>query len=122
MIFLNIQNIEDLIFNNHKIRNLLPDLRHIIDQWTLSKYGMLRSLKLRSLADMLNSLTPEHIKLLEKHFCDTIAIDKIDYNIVKNIIISLEPNEIEKVLPSFNGFDNIAISRDAKQLYISFWR
>lgn len=122
MVLLNLQNIEELIFLDSTVRTLLPDLRHIFDQWLLSKrVPTLRSLRLRSLMDMLNSLKNEHVRKLEEYFQDSLALDKLDYHIVRNATLSLCFNA-DKELSDYVGYGNFTISRDAEQIYISFWR
>lgn len=122
MVLLNLKNIEELIFLDSSVRTLLPDLRHIFDQWLLSKrVPTLRSLRLRSLMDMLNSLKNEHIRKLEEYFQDSLALDKIDYHIVRNATLSLDFNA-DKELLDYVGYGNFTISRNAEQVYISFWR
>lgn len=122
MVLINLQNIEELIFLDNMVRTLLPDLRHIFDQWLLSKrVPTLRSLRLRSLMDMLNSLTNEHIRKLEEYYQDSLALDKIDYHIVRNVTLPLSFNA-DKELSDFVGYSNFIIGRDEEQVYISFWR
>ena len=122
MVLLNLQNIEELIFLDNMVRTLLPDLRHIFDQWLLSKrVPTLRSLRLRSLMDMLNSLSNEHIRKLEEYFQDSLALDKIDYHIVRNVTLPLSFNA-DKELSDSVGYSNFAISRNGDQVYICFWR
>lgn len=122
MVLLNLQNIEELIFFDNTVHTLLSDLRHIFDQWLLSKrVPTLRSLRLRSLMDMLNSLNNEHIRKLEEYFQDSIALDKIDYHIVRNVTLPLNFNT-DKELSDFVSYGNFSISRSAEQIYISFWK
>lgn len=122
MVLINLQNIEELIFFDNTAHALLSDLRHIFDQWLLSKrVPTLRSLRLRSLMDMLNSLNNEHIRKLEEYFQDSIALDKIDYHIVRNVTLPLGFNAT-KELSDFVSYGNFSISRDAEQIYISFWK
>lgn len=122
MVLLNLENVEELIFLDSTVRTLLPDLRHIFDQWLLSKrVPTLRSLRLRSLMDFLNSLTPTHVRKLEEYFHDSLALDKLDYRIVRNTTLPLGFNA-DKELSDFVGFGNFTMSRDAERVYISFWR
>ena len=122
MIILNLQNIEELIFLDNNMQIILPDLRHIFDQWLLSKrVPTLRSLRLRSLMDLLNNLKPIHIQKLEEYFQDSLLLDKIDYHLIKNITLSFDSN-IEKELSNFNDFGNFIINRDAEKLHVLFWR
>lgn len=122
MLVINLQNIEQLIFYDTKLRVLLPDLRHIIDQWLMSqRVPVLRSIKTSSLSDMITSLDQNHINILEKYFNDTVILDRIDYHIVKNVTLPLDA-DIEKDLVSCEEFNNFAIGRDVEQVYISFWR
>lgn len=120
MIVINIKNIEELILRNSKIKEFLPDLRHIFDQWLLSvRIPFLRTTKLKSSIDLLNSLNSNHIKLLEDYFQDTIILDRLDYHIVKNVNLNLDSIKSKDLDFDFGQF---AISRNADQLYISFWR
>lgn len=118
MLVINLQNIEDLILRNNELRLQFPDLRHVIDQWMLSqRLPALRSLRLRSLMDLMNLFREEHIIKLEKFFKDTVALDKIDYHIIKNETMSVDSVELED-----NGFANFAISRNKDSLKITFWK
>lgn len=122
MVFLNLQNIEELIFFDNTLRTLLSDFRHIFDQWLLSKrVPTLRSLRLRSLMDLMNGLKPEHVRKLEEYFQDSIALDKLDYHIVRNVTLPLNFNA-NKELSDVTGFSNLVVSRDEEQVYLSFWR
>lgn len=122
MLLLNIHNVEECIFNKPKVRNLLPDLRHVFDQWLLSsKIPTLRSLRMRSLMDLINSLTADHIEVLENYFQDKIVLDKLDYHIIKDLKLSLSFDP-DKEFSNSSDFGNFAISRKADNLYICFWR
>ena len=122
MVLINLANIEELIFSDNNVRVLLSDLRHIFDQWLLSqRVPTLRSLRLRSFMDLINSLTKDHVRKLEEYFQDSIALDKLDYHIVKNVTLPLN-FDANKELSDFVGFGSFSVSRDAEQIYISFWR
>lgn len=122
MLLLNLQNVEGLIFSDEKIRSLLPELRPAFDQWLLSKrVPALRSLRLRSLMDVLNGLTGDQVIVLEEYFGDNIALDRLDYHVTKNVTLPLDFNS-DKELADCVSYSNFAISRDEGRLYISFWR
>jgi hypothetical protein len=122
MLILNLENIENLIFHDSKLRSLMPDLHHIFDQWLMAqRIPYLRSLRLRSLMDLLNNLNDEHIALLSSYFQDSVVLTKLDYHIVRNFTVPI--NEFERELNQLDSsFQNMTISRDEGSLYISFWR
>lgn len=122
MLIVNLQNVEDLIFRDAKVRSLLPDLRHIFDQWLLAqRIPYLRSIRSRSLMDFLNNLGDEHVAILEEHFQDSVVLAKIDYHIVRNLTAPIL--EFEKELNRLDSnFQNLAISRDKEFIYLSMWR
>lgn len=122
MLVINLSNVEDLIFRDVKVRSLLPDLRHIFDQWLMAqRIPYLRSIRRRSLMDFLNSLNNEHIIILEHHFQDSVVLAKIDYHIVRNLTAPVL--EFEKELNRLDSnFQNVAISRDGSSIYLSMWR
>ena len=118
---LNLENVEEFVFHDKELQALLPEFGHLFSQWMLAKrVPALRSLGLRSLLDFLNSVTDEHIKVMEAHFREGLVIDRMDYHIVKHYDFSLE--EAENKLNTMDGFPNVSSYRDGNRLYISFWR
>jgi hypothetical protein len=118
---LNLQNIEDAIFFDKKVQSLLPEFRHLFDQWSLSKRvpGM-QTLGKRTVIDFLNSLEAEHVRKLEEYFGTTIIVDKVEGHLVKNYEGDLEL--IEGELCKFHGFKEFSVYRDAEKAYITYWR
>ena len=122
MIVINLLNVENLIFMDTKLRALLPDLCHIFDQWLIAqRIPYLRSIRRRSLIDLLNNLSDEHVAILEEYFQDSLILAKIDYHIVRNLTVPI--TEIERELNRLDSmFQNLSISRDEGSLYISMWK
>lgn len=116
MIVINIQNIEDLILKNPGLHRVLDDQQHIIQQWKMSsRIPYLRSLKQKSLIDLLNSLNSDNIIKLEEYFKDTITLNKLNYKLIKNMVLEFDAEEID-------GLSNFAITRDDKNIGVTFWR
>lgn len=117
---LNLQNVEELIFYNNKIHSLLPELRHLFDQWKLGQtLPGLRTLAQRSILEFLNSLNDEQIKKLEEHFETTIIVDVLNYKLTSHYESSIdEAGELCK----FSGYKEFALYRNKDQMYLSFWR
>lgn len=126
MLFINLQNVEDLILIDPKARSMLSGLTHIIDQWLLSqRIPALRSLSKQSKIDLLNNISSEHLENLEEYFGDSISLDKIDYHLIKEFDIPLENIgvlNLDKTFTAAEGFSNFAVTRNAGRLYVSFWR
>jgi len=122
MLVINLSNVESLIFRDAKVRALLPELRPAFDQWLMAqRIPYLRSIRRRSLMDVINSLSHEHVAILEEHFQDSVVLDKIDYHIVRNLTAPVM--EFEKELNQLDSiFQNVAISRDEGSVYLSSWR
>lgn len=120
MLSLNIKNVEHLIFYDRPTRLLLSDLNSFFKAWETDSIKGLRSNVKKTLCDFLNSLDEKHINLLEKHFGETVKVDKIDYNLIKCFTSSL--SEAECLLCGYKGYNNFTISRDGDYVYICFWR
>jgi hypothetical protein len=122
MIQINIKNIEELIFKNNQAKGLLPELRHIFDQWFLSyRIPALNTMRKQAKIDLLNSLNGEQIEKLARLFDDLVFVDKLDYHVVKNLSFPID-SPIERELTNYESYSNIAISRNEDQLYITMWR
>jgi hypothetical protein len=119
MIDLNLQNVEELIFHDNKVQDLLPDFNYLFYQWRLARLSStLKALAKRSLIDFLNGLTNEHLELLAIYFGTKVTLDKVDSHIVRNYIFEIDKIDLDKV----EGYQNFSVFRDKDRLYICFWR
>ena len=122
MIKINLRNIEELLFKNNQIKSILPELRHLFDQWLLScRFPALDTMRKQALFDLLNSLEGIHVEKLAKLFNDIVFIDKLDNHFIKNLNFPIEKSSIEQ-LTGCDSYVNIAISRNANQCYVTMWR
>jgi hypothetical protein len=118
---LNLQNVEEVIFFDKNLQSLLPEFRHLFDQWSLSKrVPGLQTLGKRTIIEFLNSLKIEHVRRLEEYVGTTILIDKIDGRLVQHHEGGLDL--IETDLCKFVGFQDFCVHRDADKAYITYWR
>lgn len=123
MININLRNIEELVLKNVQTKSILPDLRHLFDQWLLSyRFPALNNMRKQAIMDLLNSLNGTHIEKLATLLGDMVIVEKLDYNIVKNISLFIDGFSIERELTNYDSYTNIAINRSADQVYLTFWR
>ena len=116
---INLSNVEEIVFYDKQLQRKLPEFRHLFDQWTLAlQVPTLRSLGKRSVLDFLNNLEDEHIAIIERHLGSEIAVDKLDYHIVRNYDFPVEDADLD----GLQTYADFAVFRDEDQLYISFWR
>ncbi len=119
--YLNFQNVEEIVFKDKNVQNILPEFKHLFDSWTLSiRITALRNLGKRSLLDFLNSLSAKHLQVLSNYFKQDVKVERLDYNIVRNINTTLD-GAVEE-LSKYEGFLDLAISRKDNQLYICMWK
>jgi len=123
MIKINIKNIEQLVLQDVKVRDTLPEFRHLFDQWLLSyRIPALSNMKKQAMLDLLNSLDGAHLEKLARFFNDMVFVEKLDYHIVKNLEFFIDETTIERDLTNYGSYNNIAISRNANYCYITLWR
>lgn len=120
MISLNVGNVEDLIFLKSDARQLLPEFQQIFDQWKFAMTVSLRSLRIKSALDFLNSINETHMETLKLIVGDEIRIDKLNYNLTEDLTTSI--TELEDKLNQRDRLDNFVCFREGDQVYISFWR
>lgn len=124
MIQLNFSNAEDLIFFDNEVQNLLPiEMFSIFEQWRMAKrIPYLSSLGKQAILDLLNTLTDDHLLILERYFGEKIEVEKLNYTVVQNFTIPLSESEICESLCELKGMNYFSTWRDDKNLYITFWR
>ena len=96
MIFLSINNIEDLIFTDKKIRGLLPKYKYLFDSFDLSKVSpALRQLGIRCLTDFLKQIKEEDLKIIETYLNQKVEVNQLNLDLVKNIETDINYAELE---------------------------
>lgn len=122
MVNINLQNVEELLFKNSKIKNLLPEFQHIFDSWAISyRIPAFKSMRKQALIDLLNSLDGTHIEKIARTLGDMVFVEQLDYHVIKNFDFSVS-DPIEEELTKYKSYNNIAVSRNANKVYISLWR
>jgi len=123
MISINIRNIEELILKNSEAKSLFPDLRPLFDKWLFSyRFPALSNIRKEAIMDLLNSLDGLHVEKLAKLFGDMVFVEKLDYHVVRNIDFPTDSRTIEGELTKHESYTNIALSRNANQIYVTLWR
>lgn len=120
MIELNINSVENLIFQDKKVQSLLPDFTNLFSQWQLGKILNLKSQVNQATLDLLNLLEDSHVEILEEYFNNEISIKKLNYRVAKNI--SAHINDLECVLKECEGYAQISTYRKGEYVYLSMWR
>lgn len=121
MVRINIENVEELIFQNKEIWRKMPDLVHLRDQWRISKMApMLRSLGKKSLLEFLRNVKKQHEDIISEHLKDEVTIDKIERHLVKNIEFSIEDDDV--IFDSHEIYTGFASFRKEGKMYLTFWR
>lgn len=122
MLTINLQNVEELIFKNQEIKQLFPELRQIFDKWLLSyRSPALSNMRKLAMIELLNAFDIARIEKLSKHLKDMIFVESLDTNMVKNLEFYVN-SPMEETLTRHQNYGNMAISRNANQVYISLWR
>lgn len=115
---INLKNVEQIIFFDKKMREILPEFKHFFDQWNLGKMiPALSEMGSKSVLDLLNSLDTNHIQKLENYFGDSVIVNKINYNIVKSHEMLLGDS-----LCGFVEYKDFCVHRNKENLSLTFWR
>lgn len=117
---INIQNVEELIFQDKEIWRKMPEMIHLRDQWRISRMTpMLRAMGKKSLLDFLKNAKREHEEILSDYFGKMVTIDRIDRNLVvnKQFIVGEEPELEDSEI--FTGFSTY---RKGNEIKVTFWR
>lgn len=124
MIILNFANVEELIFHDRSLQNLLPaEFFSLFEQWRLGiQFPALKQLGKHAILDFLNQLNEDHVEILESYFQEKIILERLNYSVVKNIVVPLEEMEACRALCEISEFSYFSTWRDKDSLYITFWR
>lgn len=109
-----------MIFENHSLWRLIPDLAHHRDQWAFSKISPhLRPTAIRAIIGLLQDLNDSHIKSISDHFGTTVTIDKFSQGSVRSVEFKIyEPPD----LSNFSFYTGFSSTREGDTIKMTFWR
>ena len=124
MINLNFSNVEELIFYDTDIQNLLGnEMFSIFEQWKMSKrIPYLKSIGQQAILDFINTITDDQIEILENYFGKKVFIEKLNYKIVKNLKIPINKKYICEELCKIEGYSYYTTFRDEDYIHLTFWK
>lgn len=126
MIVINIKNVEEKVFENNEIWKNLYDIKHLKDQWNLSKATpVLRYLGKKSILDFLNGVKQKHIDVLSNFFQEEVTVEKFDYHSIKNFTFSNDQKIDEELnLMEYKNelYSYFSTYKDKDNFYVTFWR
>lgn len=111
-------NIENIIFNENNVRNLLHRHKELLDSWVNCKInGDLSKINYFKIT-LLNLLNQDDLDDISSYYGIKFSLEKISNNIVDNFIFDLD---------NFNYFDiesykDFCIFRNKDKLYLTSWR
>ena len=121
MIFLNINNIEEIIFKNKDIRVKLPDFKYLFDAYDLGMFSpSLKSLAMRCLNDFLKKCTKKEIDVLRDFLKDDVEIMKLNADPV--MLFDNDINDLELLLSNDYNCSDVCIYRKGNQIKGLLWK
>ena len=121
MIFLSINNIEDVVFTDKKIRSLLPKYKYLFDSFDVSKMSpALRQLGVKCLNDFLNKLEKEDLNVISNYLNEKVELNQLNLDLTKNI--NCDIHETEFNLPEIYNCLDLAVYRKKNELKITLWK
>lgn len=117
---INLQNIEQIIFFDKAIQELLPEFRVQFDQWMFSfRIIGLKSHGQKAVLEVLNGLTVEHLKRLEAHFGEPVLMERLNHKLVDHY--NFDKDQGDK-LCEFTGYKEFCLYRNKDEISVTFWR
>lgn len=112
---INFQNVEQLIFYDKKVQQLLPEWSVLFHKWRLTVKSGVSAKDV--LIDFLNGVTAEQLDRLNSYFGLPVSVQKVDISLVNNVTIDI--NELYDY--NFSGYI-ISMARDDNLIYLCGWR
>ena len=121
---INFSNIEEIVFFDRHLQNLLPPhYFSIFEQWRLAqRFSYLREIGKQAIMQFIQGITDDDIQVLEDYFGERVVVEKMIYSIAENFSIPLNQTAICNTLCDIEGFPSYSMWRDEYMLHLTFWR
>jgi hypothetical protein len=118
---LNFKNVEEFIFKNNQIKQSLPHLKHIFDNWNFGyKFISMKFVRKQAVFDLLRYLSKDDMKIISKILNDEVIFTE---DISKTIFnIKTTTDLLEKDLPDDFNLIDLSIYRKGNNIGVTLWK
>lgn len=121
MIFLNLNNVEEIIFKDKKLRIKLQEYKYLFDSYDLAMFSpSLKSLGMRCLNEFIKKCNKKDLEILKEYFNDDVEIVRLNLDPV--LIFESEVDNLELILSSDYNCSDICIYRKENQIRGMLWK
>lgn len=118
---INFKNVERVVFADKNVRKLLPEFYLSFETWDRAiKDPSLRSLSKKTIIDFINSIKHNHLCILSEYFNESVHVESIDCNIVKNMEVNIK--DLAYLLEENSKFNFSLSVVDGVNVLVTFWR
>ncbi len=121
VIEIGLNNVEEVVLTDSRLRSLLPDLQSYFDTWLLGQhFAGMKSLASRTKLDLLHAIQPEHLAVISKYLGREVSIRTFDSNVVTSCDCV-----VGGILPCLDGLEEyaeIVLHRKGDDIRITAWR
>lgn len=121
MIYLDLNNVEDIVFKNKELRLKFPHFKYLFDSYDLGMLSIsLKSLAMRCLNDFIKKCTSDDVKKLEDFLKEKIEISKLNVDPVVLFKGTLE--DLEFNLPEDYNCIDVCLYRNKNEIKGVLWK
>lgn len=121
MVEIGLNNVEELVLKDSRLKSLLPDLQSYFDTWFLGQlHAGLKPLAARTKLDFLHAIQPQHLAVISKYLGREVSIRTFDSNTVKNC--ECRTAETLQCLDGLQEYAEIVVYRNNDDIKITAWR
>lgn len=120
MLELNLKNVEEIIFYDKEVQLLMPDLRHLFDQYNLGiRVPGLKHVAQASVLDFMALVDETHLKAMTEYFKKTVIVERLKHTLVQHYDFNVtEDNELCK----YSGYTEFSATRNKDHVSVTFWK
>jgi hypothetical protein len=118
---LNFKNVEDLVFQNKQIKDALPHLNHIFENWLFGyQFIAAKFVRKQAVYDLLRYLSADDLKIISNILKEELVLSSD----ISRTIINIQSNicSLEKDLPFDFNYIDLSIYRKGEDIGVTLWK
>ena len=121
MLFINQQNVEELIFYKPDLSKKLVDKVHLIKTWKFAlKNPSLKSMGKVAIKQFLKTITAEEKQIISNYYNKPVQVDVLEDSKLKNYNFDIDNAEFH--FPADYNFLDFCITRSGNNLGVTLWK